>query len=321
MAFLILDTILRPGDDVRMTTYGFIGLGSMGAPMAKQLAAQCVTRGDRLLVWNRSPARDATVVSEGAITARDPADLVMLADVVIVMLPALPQLLELTDGPAKLLSRVQSPTVVAICSSVSPADARAFAAHASELTDGLVQVIDAPVSGGPEGAQAGALAIMVGGSDEAVAVAWPALTAMGRTVRHLGAIGAGSLAKACNQMVVAATMIALSEASVLAESAGVDVAGLLDVLSGGYAASRVLEVKAENLVSQTYSPAGKAAYMVKDLGFVRAESQRTGVRIDQADLSLATFAAVDAAGLGEQDMSVVHRVIRDQVQQLGRADS
>jgi 2-hydroxy-3-oxopropionate reductase len=315
MTFLILDTILRPGDDVRMTTYGFIGLGSMGAPMAKQLAAQCVTRGDRLLVWNRSPARDATVVSEDAITARDPADLVMLADVVIVMLPALPQLLELTDGPAKLLSRVQSPTVVAICSSVSPADARAFAAHASELTDGLVQVIDAPVSGGPEGAQAGALAIMVGGSDEAVAVAWPALTAMGRTVRHLGAIGAGSLAKACNQMVVAATMIALSEASVLAESAGVD------VLAGGYATSRVLEVKAENLVSQTYSPAGKAAYMVKDLGFVRAESQRTGVRIDQADLSLATFAAVDAAGLGEQDMSVVHRVIRDQVQQLGRADS
>lgn len=320
MAFLILDTALRPGDDVPMTTYGFIGLGSMGAPMAKQLAAQCVTRGDRLLVWNRSRAREATVVSEGAVTAPDPADLVTLADVVLVMLPDLPQLLELTDGPAKLLSRVQSPTVLVICSSVSPADARAFAAHASELTDGLVQVIDAPVSGGPEGARAGTLAIMVGGSDEAVSGAWPALTAMGSTVRHLGAIGAGSLAKACNQMVVAATMIALSEASVLAESAGVDVAGLLDVLAGGYAASRVLEVKAENLVSQTYPPAGKAAYMVKDLGFVRAESQRTGVRINQADLSLATFAAVDAAGLGEQDMSVVHRVIRDQVQQLGRAD-
>ena len=296
-----------------MTTYGFIGLGSMGTPMATQLAAQCVECGDRLLVWNRNRAREVAVVAEGAIAARDPADLVADSDAVVVMLPDLPQLLELADGPAKLLSRVQSPTVLAICSSVSPEHARAFAAHASELTGGLVQVIDAPVSGGPEGAQAGTLAIMVGGSDDAVTAAWPALTAMGSTVRHLGAIGAGSLAKACNQMVVAATMIALSEASVLAESAGVDVAGLLDVLAGGYAASRVLEVKAENLVSQTYSPAGKAAYMVKDLGFVRAEAQRTGARVDQADLSLATFAAVDAAGLGDEDMSVVHRLIRDRV--------
>jgi 2-hydroxy-3-oxopropionate reductase len=296
-----------------MTTYGFIGLGSMGAPMATQLAAHSVERGDRLLVWNRTRAREATVLGEGAIAAGDPAELVAVADVVVVMLPDLPQLLDLTDGPAKLLSHVQSPTVLAICSSVSPADARAFAEHASVLTDGLVQVIDAPVSGGPEGAKAGTLAIMVGGSDEAVASAWPALTAMGGTVRHLGAIGAGSLAKACNQMVVAATIIALSEASVLAESAGVDVAGLLDVLAGGYAASRLLQVKAENLASQTYSPAGKAAYMVKDLGFVRSEAERTGARVDQADLSLATFAAVDAAGLGEEDMSVVHRVIRERV--------
>jgi 2-hydroxy-3-oxopropionate reductase len=295
-----------------MTTYGFIGLGSMGAAMAKRLAGHCVERGHQLVVWNRSREREATVLAEGAAAARDPADLVAVADVVVVMLPDLPQLLELTDGPAKLLSRVQSPTVLVICSSVSPEGARAFAEHASELTDGLVQVIDAPVSGGPEGAQAGTLAIMVGGSEDAVAAAWPALTAMGSTVRHLGAIGSGSLAKACNQMVVAATVIALSEASMLAESAGVDVAGLLDVLAGGYAASRVLEVKGPNLVSQTYSPAGKAAYMLKDLGFVRAEARRTGVTVNQADLSLATFAAVEEAGFGEQDMSVVHRVFREQ---------
>src|SRR5574340_308125 len=116
-------------------------------------------------------------------------------------------------------------------------------------------------------------------------------------------------------MVVAATMIALSEASVLAESAGVDVAGLLDVLAGGYAASRVLEVKRDNLTSGTYVPGGKAAYMVKDLGFVTAEAQLTGAALDQADLSLATFTAVVDAGLGDADMSVVHRLIR------GRAHS
>ena len=303
-----------------MTTYGFIGLGSMGAAMAKRLATRCVERGDRLVVWNRSRVREAAVLAEGASAARDPADLVAVSDVVV-MLPDLPQLLELSDGPAKLLSRVRSPTVLVICSSVAPAGARAFAEHATELTDGLVSVIDAPVSGGPEGAQAGTLAIMVGGSDVAVAAAWPALTAMGSTVRHLGAIGAGSLATACNQMVVAATMIALSEASVLAESAGVDVAGLLDVLAGGYAASRLLEVKGTNLASQSYSPAGKATYMVKDLGFVRSEAQRTGVTVSQAELSLATFAAADAAGLGEEDMSVVHRIIREQARpRLSRSD-
>jgi 2-hydroxy-3-oxopropionate reductase len=107
----------------------------------------------------------------------------------------------------------------------------------------------------------------------------------------------------------------------LAESAGVDVAGLLDVLAGGYAASRVLEVKGTNLVSQTYAPAGKAAYMVKDLGLVRSEAQRTGVSVDQADLSLATFSAVDAAGWGEQDMSVVHRIIRERARPLSGRDT
>jgi len=206
--------------------------------------------------------------------------------------------------------------VLVICSSISPQGARDYAAHAAELTGGLVQVVDAPVSGGPEGASAGTLAIMAGGSEAAVAAAWPALTSMGTTVRHLGPIGSGSLAKACNQMVVAATMIALSEASVLAESARVDVAGFLDVLGGGYASSRLLEVKKHNLISRTYPPAGKAAYMVKDLQFVRSEAALTGASVGQAELSLATFAAVADAGLGDQDMSVVHRIIRGRTTRL-----
>jgi 2-hydroxy-3-oxopropionate reductase len=109
-------------------------------------------------------------------------------------------------------------------------------------------------------------------------------------------------------------MIALSEATVLGEATGVDVSGLLDVLAGGYAASRVLEVKRQNLVARTYSAAGKAAYMVKDLEFVRAEAERSGTGIDQAQLSLATFAAVVDAGLGDQDMSVVHQIIRGRAQ-------
>jgi 2-hydroxy-3-oxopropionate reductase len=299
-----------------MTTYGFIGLGSMGAPMAVRLAAGCAERGDRLLVWNRTSGRDAAVLAAGAEVAREPAELVAACDVVVVMLPDLPPLIELTDGPAGLLSEVRTPTVLVICSSISPQGARDYADHAAELTGGWVQVVDAPVSGGPEGAFAGTLAIMAGGSDAAVSAALPALTSMGSTVRHLGPIGSGSLAKACNQMVVAATMIALSEASVLAESAGVDVAGLLDVLGGGYAACRVLEVKKHNLISRIYSPAGKAAYMVKDLQFVHAEAALHRAAVGQAELSLATFAAVADAGLGDQDMSVVHHLIRQRAGRL-----
>lgn len=311
---MILDINGAPGHDVSMQTYGFIGLGSMGTPMAVRLAVDCATRGDQLLVWNRSPGRDAEVLAEGATAAPDPAHLVAACDVVVVMLPDLPQLRELTDGTAQLLSGVRKPTVLVVCSSVAPEAVRAYAAHAAELTDGLVQVIDAPVSGGPEGAVDGTLAIMVGGVDAAVAAAWPVLTAMGTTVRHLGPIGSGSLAKACNQMVVAATVIALSEACALAEAAGADVAGLLDVLAGGYARSRVLEVKADNLVSGTYVAGGKASYLVKDLSIVAAEAQRAGVTVEQAALSLDTYRAAADAGLGEQDMTVVHQLIRGRTQ-------
>ena len=313
---MVLDTSWACRDDVGMSTYGFIGLGSMGTPMAVHLADFCSATGDRLLVWNRSPGRDATVIAAGATAATDPRAMVAQCQVVVVMLPDLPQLLELIDGPTQLLAGIEQPTVLAICSSVSPQGVRTFAAHTAELTNGLPQVIDAPVSGGPEGALEGTLAIMAGGTDDAVTTAWPALTAMGTTVRHLGPIGSGELAKACNQMVVAATMIALSEASVLAESAGVSVQGLLEVLAGGFAASRVLEVKTQNLISNTYAPTGKAIYMLKDLAFVRAESELTGARTTQAALSLEFFQAVADANLGDQDLSVVHALIRH-----GRTDS
>ncbi len=313
--FIILDTGSVCRHDVGMRTYGFLGLGSMGTPMAVHLADYCSTTGDRLLVWNRSSGRDAPVIAAGASAATDAGAMVAQCEVVVVMLPDLPQLLDLVDGPVRLLAGIKQPTVLAVCSSVSPQGVRTFAAHAAELTNGLVQVIDSPVSGGTEGATDGTLAIMAGGNTDAVAAAWPVLTAMGTTVRHLGPIGSGALAKACNQMVVAATMIALSEASVLAEAAGVSVEGLVDILAGGFGASRVLEVKAPNLTTNTYAPTGKAIYMVKDLGFVLAESEVTGAATPQAALSLELYRAVAAADLGDQDVSVVHALIRRRSQQ------
>ena len=294
-----------------MTRYGFIGLGSMGAPMAGHVADLCQRDDGFLTVWNRSPGRDGPLTGRGAVIAGNPRVLLAGSDVVVVMLPDLEQLTELTDGPARMLADVRTPTVLVICSSVSPQGVRAYAEHAAEMTGGLVGVVDAPVSGGVEGAEAGSLAIMAGGNDAHVALAWTVLTAMGATVRHLGPIGAGSLAKACNQMVVAATLIALSEASVLAESAGLSVPALLEILGGGFGASRVLEIKAANLSSNTYSPTGAARYMVKDLAFVTAESRLTGAAVAQAELSAELFGSVVERGLGDLDVSVVHALIRE----------
>jgi 2-hydroxy-3-oxopropionate reductase len=293
-----------------MTTYGFLGLGAMGAPMARRLADHALAGGDRLLVWNRTPGKDADLRARGAEAASGPAVMAAAADVLIVMLPDLPQLVELTSGPAALLDGITSRTVLVVCSSVAPQGIKEYARAAASATGGLVGVVDAPVSGGPEGAVAGSLAVMVGGAPDDVAAAWPALTAMGRTVRHLGPVGAGSLAKACNQMVVASTMIALSEAATLAELAGLDVERFLDVLAGGYAGGRLLEVKRDNLIRRRYPPGGLARYLVKDLDIVRDEAGAHGATLPQADLSLAEYHAADRAGWGEQDMSVVHRLAR-----------
>jgi 2-hydroxy-3-oxopropionate reductase len=293
-----------------MTRYGFIGLGSMGAPMAGHLADLCDGGDHSLTVWNRTPGRDGALAGRGILSAGSPREILAGCEVVVVMLPDLEQLTELTDGPARLLDDVSTPTTVVICSSVSPQEVRGYADRVATMTGGLVGVVDAPVSGGVEGASAGTLAIMAGGSAADVALAWPALEAMGTTVRHLGPVGAGSLAKACNQMVVAATLIALSEASVLAESAGLSVPALLDILAGGFGASRVLEVKSANLTSNTYAPTGAARYMVKDLAFVTAESEITGAAVPQAELSAELFGSVLESGLGDLDVSVVHAVVR-----------
>ena len=282
----------------------------MGAPMASSLAATAVAAGDRVLVWNRTPGHARSAVDNGAERCAEAAELAARSEVVIAMLPDLVQLEELVFGPAHLLAAVTRRTVLVVCSSVSPSGVREFADRVAEASDGLVGVVDAPVSGGPEGARAASLAIMAGGSADDVAAAWPALSAMGGLVRHLGPIGAGSLAKVCNQMVVAATMIALSEATALAEAAGLNTEGLLDVLGAGYASSRLLEVKRGNLIDRDYAPAGLARYMVKDLGFAAAESAPLQAELAQTELSRSLFTQLTAAGWGDEDMSVVHRIVR-----------
>jgi 2-hydroxy-3-oxopropionate reductase len=179
-----------------------------------------------------------------------------------------------------------------------------------DVTAGRVRVIDCPVSGGEEGAVAGTLSIMVGGEGDAVAAALPALSTMGRPV-HLGPLGTGSVAKACNQMIVAATTLALGEAVVVAERSGIDLAVLLDLLGGGYAGSRMLETRKRRFIEHDDSPSAPVKYLVKDLGFAAAAAEATGTAVAQLPCSLAALQELVAAGLGDQDLAVVQRFIAE----------
>lgn len=287
-----------------MADVGFIGLGVMGLPMAGHILDGLASTGSALVVHTIDrPAADG-LLARGAVWASTPAEMASRADVVVVMVPDVPQVRELLDGPAGLLAAVTAPLVLVVCSTVSPQAVRDLDAELAVATGGLVRVVDAPVSGGQSGAEAGTLSIMVGGPEDAVSRVLPVLALAGRAV-HLGPLGAGQVAKACNQLVVAAELVALAEASVVAERAGLDVAQLLDLLQGGYAGSTVLADKADRFARKDYTVSGAARFLVKDLAAYRAEAELTGTVSLLADRLHGAFADLTAAGLGNQDSSVI----------------
>lgn len=281
-----------------------IGLGNMGTPMALNLLAAFP---GSLTVTARSRDRAAAALSAGAAWADTPAEIARASDVVILMVPDLPQVDELLFAEGGL---TEAPTtcVVVVCSSVSPTGIRLTDERLRQQTDGRMRIVDAPVSGGTEGAAAATLSIMVGGGEADVATALPILAACGTPV-HLGPLGSGDIAKACNQLIVAATMAAVSEASVIAERSGLDLDALLTLLQGGYAGSRVLETKKDRLVERDYSPSGAARYMVKDLSFAHAAAVETATTAPVLDALRAQFDGLVAAGLGDDDLAVIHRYI------------
>ena len=293
-----------------MSDIGFIGLGAMGAPMAAHLLRAARADGRALVVSSRRRTSAAALLDDGAVWADTAAEVARRCDVVVTMVQDLPQLADILDGDDGLLAGLAGPTVLVVSSTSSPDGVRALAADVATRSRGRLAVVDAPVSGGVEGAAAGALSIMVGGADDDVARVLSWLGAMGTAV-HLGPVGAGEVAKACNQLIVAATTVALGEAAVIAERAGLDLAALLDLLGGGYAGSRVLEVKKDRLVRHDYTPAGPAKFMIKDLGFAAAEAERTGVAVQQLPVLRRVFADVVERGLGDLDTAVVQRYVAE----------
>ncbi len=285
-------------------TVGFLGLGGMGLPMATNLARA----GFDVVAWNRSRPALKTAGAAGCRMAADPAEVAATAPVVVTMLPDLPQVEALLQAPDGLLAPGErAMDTLVVMGTVSPVRVRALA---EELTARGVTVVDAPVSGGVTGAVQGTLSIMAGADPAAYDRVLPYLKAMGGTVRRMGGVGAGSLTKACNQLVVAGTLVSLAEAVLLAEGGGLDTEALLDVLAGGLARSEVLAQKHHHLAKSDFTPSGPARYLLKDLGFVLDSADDEQVSLPLADTVTHLYAAVEAQGLGDYDNSVVLELLR-----------
>ena len=283
---------------------GVIGLGIMGRPMARNL----LRAGFELTVHNRTPGKAAELEAEGAAGAASPAEVAGQAGLVITMLPGPDEVRAVMTGEDGVLAGARPGTLVVDMSTSSPALARELAERAHS---GGVGMLDAPVSGGPEGAQGGTLSIMVGGEPADVARARPVLEVLGATVVHVGAHGAGQVVKACNQVVVALIIQALSEALVLGAKAGADPAAVLQVLSGGMAGNRLLELRAAKLLERDFRPGGKVRYHHKDLGIALATARELGVALPATALVDQLFAALEVRGQGDQDHLVLLTLIEE----------
>ena len=287
-------------------TAGFVGLGHMGRPMAANL----LRSGWDVTVWNRSAGALEDLENLGGRRTPNVADMRDLP-VIVFMLPDLPFIEEAAAGLLESWRAAppRSGTAVVVMSSVSPSGVQDFGREVQLASHGNAAVVDAPVSGGTAGAVDGTLAIMAGGAAGDFRTLEPLFGAMGTTVRHMGALGAGSLAKACNQLIVGTTTAALAEAAELAERSGMDPAALFEVLAGGLAGSRVLEVVGPRLVSKDYRPTGPAKFMHKDLSFVLDSARAAGAAVPMAAAGVELYAELTRQGLGDQDLAVVRQAI------------
>ncbi|KQZ06042.1 hypothetical protein ASD19_13150 [Microbacterium sp. Root53] len=284
-------------------TVSLIGLGAMGLPMARNLAAA-----GPLTVWNRSPRSSAEV--GGARVAQTLPDAV--ADVVVTVLPDIADVRDVLFGTgsgegllAGLGRRARRP-IVLVCGTVSPVALRGLAA---EMDERGVTIADAPLSGGVLGAAEGRLSIMVGASEPDFAVIGRVLAPCAKSVVRMGDVGAGATAKLCNQLVVAESVAALSEAFALARAAGIDPETLADALGAGLAESEVLRQKRHHWVEESFEPGGTVAYQVKDLRYALEVAAAHGLELDGARTALSLFERSVAAGDGGLDHTGVYRVI------------
>jgi 3-hydroxyisobutyrate dehydrogenase len=282
---------------------GFVGLGTMGASMAANLARA----GARLTVWNRTPGRAAGLVDLGAVETASAADVAAASDVVVSCVSDTPDVEAVLFGPRGVAERLRPGSLVVDCSTISPYATRAFGERLARQGSSLV---DAPVSGGSEGARLGTLTIFVGGSDSDVERARPVLEAMGKTITHLGPLGSGQAAKAVNQVVISGAYLGVAEGIVLGMRAGLDPRRLVEALSGGAAQSWVLANRSGRMIDDEYPLGFRLALHRKDLAIALDMARRLGVELPVAALTAGLEDALVAASHGDEDMSALARAIR-----------
>ncbi len=288
---------------------GFIGLGVMGRPMARNL----LKAGFPLVVHSRTQASVDRFVAEARATGEiaavsTAADVASRSDVVITMLPDSPDVRLVLAGAAGVFARLRAGTVLIDMSTISPAVARELAGEAEHRG---ATMLDAPVSGGEIGAINGTLSIMVGGDAHALERVRPVLNAMGNPERvvHVGASGAGQVCKACNQLAIGGALATVGEVFALARKAGVDPAKVRDALLGGFAASRVLEVHGERILNANYVPGFRTRLYHKDLGIALETARHHDVPLPVSAVVQQLVNAMMAGGKGELDYSALATVL------------
>ena len=285
-------------------TIGFVGLGVMGKPMAKNL----IKAGHRLVVHNRSRGSMDEVVAAGATAAASPAEVARQSTVIVTMLPDTADVELVLTGPEGILSAIQRGAVVIDMSSISPVATKRFAALAAEKGATL---LDAPVSGGEIGAINASLSIMVGGDETAFNRVRPILEGMGNAERiiYIGESGAGQVCKICNQVAIGGALAGVSEAFALAKKAGVDASRVRQALLGGFAASRVLEVHGERMLTGNYKPGFRTKLYQKDLRLANEAAAANGVAMPATAIVTQVVNALVAAGGADLDYAAIGTVL------------
>jgi 3-hydroxyisobutyrate dehydrogenase len=276
-----------------MASIGFLGLGIMGRGMAMNL----VNAGHETIVWNRTASRADMLVAVGAVLADSPADVARQCDIVMVCVSDTPDVADVVFGTGGAIEGLRPDGLIVDSSTISPEATKGFAARVDAAGG---HWLDAPVSGGSEGAANGTLSIMVGGDADQLERAMPYLEAVGSTVTHVGPIGAGQLVKAVNQILVVVNQLAVSEALLLAEAGGLDLEATLAAVEGGAAGSWMLSNRGPQMIKRDWDPGFTIDLQQKDLRLVLDAADELGVPIPGTALVFQLYRALQARGLGSE---------------------
>jgi len=291
-----------------MSVIGFIGLGIMGKPMARNL----LKTGHSLIVHNRSRAAVDELAREGAAPAANSREVAARSEVVITMLPDSPDVELVYTGEQGIFSGLKASTLLIDMSSISPVVARRLAAEAEKRG---CDMVDAPVSGGEAGAIGATLSIMIGGKSAAVERAMPLFQALGKNIVHVGEAGAGQVTKAANQMVVGTTIAIVGEALVLAKKAGVDPAKVRQALLGGFAQSKILEAHGQKMLDRNFKPGFRIRLHEKDMKIAVATGSEYGVPLMVTGVVGQMMTAMKGMGDGDLDHAGLVRLVEILAQQ------